>query len=135
MRPSWLTGPMVAIVGTTFVLAVAVGLMLQQASWQTTDRADPVAGNTVSPAPALLEASDGSGVDRLRALRTEQERLVADLEALRRSIDEREGVIYLGGDGSVDFIVDLNALARSRFDEMRGPSVMPAASGSQGLGR
>ena len=51
------------------------------------------------------------------------------------TIDERDDVIYLGGDDSVDFVVDLDALARSRFEDARGPGVMPASSGPGGRGR
>jgi hypothetical protein len=63
---------------------------------------------------------------RLEALLREQERLAAEIAALRRLTTEPAPLVYLGGDEQTDVLLDLERLARRRQSEIRPASLSPA---------
>lgn len=127
-RPLWVSGPMLAVAGGVFLLVVGVGLVLQASG---TERESSVAADpAVTAGRGPLEAGNRAGTAaRLRELQSEQQRLLADAQRLRDEIEGEEGVIYLGGDDSIDFVLDLGELARSRAPREGAPRVMPASGG------
>jgi hypothetical protein len=61
---------------------------------------------------------------RLEALLREQERLVAEVEALKLLSEGSAPVVYLGGDEETDLLLDLDRLARRRQSEIRPASLV-----------
>ncbi|MDH3283207.1 MAG: hypothetical protein OEQ13_00560 [Acidobacteriota bacterium] len=81
-------------------------------------------------------ASGDPGAERrasIEELLREQQRLASDLASVRDSMEKDSSTIYLGGDDSVDLVLDLGQVARRRYgDTLSGsrgtPGVMPASA-------
>jgi hypothetical protein len=74
-------------------------------------------------AAQAVPVSLGEGDERLRQLMAERQAILAELDQVRREARALRRVLYLGGDETVDVVVDLSEVAR------RHPSngIQPAA--------
>lgn len=83
--------------------------------------ATPTASATIPVAQAATPPGSRSRAERLAALDAERARIARELAEIRRLAREPLPVVYVGGDESVDFVVDLQSLSRMARLEGSGP--------------
>lgn len=72
-------------------------------------------------APTAAPTGSASRTERLAALDAERARIARELAEIRRLAREPLPVVYVGGDETVDFVVDLQSLSRMARLEGSGP--------------
>ncbi len=72
--------------------------------------------------PEAPAASTSASAIRTEEMREEYRRLQAELERLRR-VSERDAVLYLGGSGDYDLVLDLSPLLDQRVDSPVVPAM------------
>jgi len=97
----------------------------------TVSRAVPDAtdkGGTLLP-PIAGDASVPTRNVGLENLLRDQQDLAAELESLRRSVDDERHVIYLEGNASADIVIDLSSLVELIEKQRAAPADEPSLRG------
>ena len=106
LAPRFYWGLAAVAVVTALIAAVAVPSFLRSGG--------PTSSSLQASRNELVQPVTDPEDDRLQRLLTERQAIVLELQRFRRESESGRPVLYLGGDESVDFVVDLAEVARRR---------------------
>ena len=112
-------GRLAAVFATALVATLGLSLMLRDSG---VNPETPASSELAGVEAAALVEAESSDEERLRDLLAERQAVLAELRRVRRQATPRP-MLYLGGDESVDLVVDLSRVARRHPSNGASPAV------------